>query len=132
MHPPVRAVVPAAAGAGGTLPAELSFLRASAPRMVITAVKRAEDDDDLIVRFYESRGEPGEVKLFSSLPIQSVKRANFIEDVLDATGETVAAKGLELSSQVRGFEIRTWKLKLAPIPDVNMTGTRGGGPKRDF
>ena len=37
---------------------EKTFLSMSAPNVLITGVKRAEDDSDLIVRFYELTGQP--------------------------------------------------------------------------
>ena len=41
-----------------SLPMEKTFLSMSAPNVLITGVKRAEDDSDLIVRFYELTGQP--------------------------------------------------------------------------
>ena len=42
---------------GGTLPQRASFLEASATNVVLTAFKRSEDGDDLVVRGYETAGK---------------------------------------------------------------------------
>ncbi|MCA1554862.1 MAG: glycosyl hydrolase-related protein, partial [Chloroflexi bacterium] len=40
----------------GTLPQQLSFASAEPDNIMLTALKRAEDNDDLIVRAYETSG----------------------------------------------------------------------------
>jgi alpha-mannosidase len=48
--------------ASGTLPPMGSMLTIDADNVIVTGVKRAEDDDDLVVRFYEAFGKPTTVK----------------------------------------------------------------------
>ena len=43
----------------GRLPAAHSFVRVSSSNLVVTALKKAEDSDDLILRFYECKGGSG-------------------------------------------------------------------------
>src|SRR5262249_23688406 len=45
----------------GQLPAEHSFLQAKSDNVIVTAVKKAEDGDALIIRFYEWAGKQGDV-----------------------------------------------------------------------
>jgi alpha-mannosidase len=47
----------------GTLPLRHSFVAAEAQNLVLTGVKRAEDSNALIVRFYEWAGKDGDVRL---------------------------------------------------------------------
>ncbi len=47
----------------GALPATHSFVSTDAKNVVITAVKKAEDADALIVRFYEYAGTAGNIIL---------------------------------------------------------------------
>lgn len=47
----------------GTLPAERSFIALNGENVVLTALKKAEDGDGLIVRLYEWAGKAGSVKL---------------------------------------------------------------------
>ena len=47
----------------GKLPPLLSFAEAGPENVVLSVVKKAEDDDDLILRLYETDGRDGEVKI---------------------------------------------------------------------
>ncbi len=86
----------------GTLPAHGSFLGSQAESVVITGVKQAEDDDDLIVRFYEAWGEPAQASFQTLFPVTESRSVNFIED------EIALEKGL--SSSLGKAEIKTLKL----------------------
>lgn len=47
----------------GTLPLEYSFLNVGADNVVLTAVKKAEDSNALVLRFYEWAGKDGNVRI---------------------------------------------------------------------
>lgn len=47
----------------GVLPAEKSFIRVEPDDVILTAVKKAEDDDALIIRFYEWAGRDVKTKI---------------------------------------------------------------------
>ncbi|EQD59150.1 protein containing Glycosyl hydrolases 38, partial [mine drainage metagenome] len=47
----------------GTLPLERSFITVKGNNVVLTAVKKAEDADGLILRFYEWAGQDGKVQI---------------------------------------------------------------------
>jgi alpha-mannosidase len=47
----------------GSRPLSASFLSVDAPNVVVAAVKKAEDGDDLIVRCYETAGRPAKATL---------------------------------------------------------------------
>jgi alpha-mannosidase len=90
--------------ANGPLPAEQTFLSMNAPNVLITAVKRAEDDKDMIVRFYELTGQPTQATLTLPASPTKIQTVNLIEDPLHS--EAAA------SVQLRGHEIRTLKIAL--------------------
>ena len=100
--------------------------------MLITGVKRAEDDNDLVVRCYESQGHQGDAALTTFWPVEKVQNVNFIEDPQPDSGETVAPDGRTVKATLRNYEIRTLKLQLQPVPGATLSGTRGGGPPRAF
>ena len=50
-------------GHGGKLPPKRSFLRVVPDNLIVTALKKAEDDDSLILRFYECSGRSGRATL---------------------------------------------------------------------
>ena len=47
----------------GKLPGSFSFLKADLDNVVMTAMKKTEDGDGLLVRFYEWAGKAGNVTL---------------------------------------------------------------------
>jgi alpha-mannosidase len=85
----------------GTLPATHSFVATDTPGVVITAIKQAEDGNDLLVRMYEWAGKPANVKL--SLPPN-----------VTASGATNLMEADEEASSMSSspFEIKTVRLKI--------------------
>jgi alpha-mannosidase len=92
----------------GTLPAEQSFVSADANNIVITAVKQAEDDDSLIIRFYEWAGKPAQVKL--QLP-QSAKAAYDV-NLMEKSEQplTLGASGKEVTVSTKPYEIKSVRI----------------------
>ncbi len=63
----------------GPLPAAHSFVKLDAPNLVLTAVKKAEDDDGLLIRFYEWEGKPVNVRIEFPEPATSAVETNLME-----------------------------------------------------
>ena len=103
LQPPLAAWVPG--DAHGPLPGECSFVRPRDDRAVITAVKRAEDDDDLVVRLYESSGSKLTAPLALHWPVASGTEVNFMEDDL-GSAPTAAVDGREVSLRLRGARFK--------------------------
>lgn len=93
----------------GDLPAELSFVETSGPELVISAIKKAEDSDMLVVRFYnttEADIPGGWIKVRGS---KSAKMLNMNEEVtgdvtfadetvtLDIPAKKIVTLGFELA-----------------------------------
>jgi len=83
---------------GGELPAELSFLTLEPETLILSAIKRSEQGQDLIVRFYNptSSTVPATLTLFKS--IQSAWRVNLNEEreadlTIDEQGRTTLMVG---------------------------------------
>jgi alpha-mannosidase len=76
---PLR-LVTTAARADGALPASLSFVDLQGPGLLLTACKRAEDDDSLVLRLVEMEGQDATAAIRLWRPAASVQRANLIED----------------------------------------------------
>jgi alpha-mannosidase len=77
---PLLAVVGPGPGAAADLPEEMSFASVSADNVLISTIKKGEDDDSVIIRCYdlEGKGGPAELKLF--VPAGSAERVNIIEE----------------------------------------------------
>jgi len=87
----------------GTLPATHSFFSSDANGTVITAVKQAEDGNDLLLRMYEWEGKPATVKL--SLPQNtSAQTATNLMEVDDAGAAP---------AWIAPFEIKTVRVKVS-------------------
>src|SRR6202030_2290779 len=63
----------------GQLKDELSFLSVGAENVVITAVKKAEDDGALIIRFYEWAGKAGDVQVRMPSGAESAAETDLME-----------------------------------------------------
>lgn len=112
----------------GDLPAGgCSFVKPADTRAIVTAVKRAEDDNDLVVRLYNPGNEPISSNLDSWWAVEGGKQVNFMED---AYPEAVRCSGKEAEIQLRGHEIQTLKLNLHGT--ASMRGSRGPTPVRPF
>jgi hypothetical protein len=66
----------------GDLPAALSFLTLRPEALVLSAVKRSEDGNSLIVRFYNPTSEPVEATLQTVYPIGSAQEVTLNEEPL--------------------------------------------------
>ncbi len=63
----------------GTLPLERSFIAVKGDNVVLTAVKKAEDADGLILRFYEWAGQDGKVQIKAPKGAVSATLTNLME-----------------------------------------------------
>jgi alpha-mannosidase len=93
----------------GPLPPEHAFVRVQPENVVVTAVKKAEDGQSLILRFYEWAGKDTEVKLQFPSGAQSAAETDLMERSLGS---------LPLQSDVvtvhtKPYEIKTVKIEFA-------------------
>ena len=63
----------------GALPAKHAFLRIEPGNVILTVMKKAEDDGALIFRFYEFEGKPAQVKLELPRTAVSAVETNLME-----------------------------------------------------
>jgi alpha-mannosidase len=93
----------------GSLSAEHSFLQIQQDNVVLTAIKKAEDDDSLILRFYEWGGKDGDVTLQLPPGAQTASETDLIERPIGSLAvlkDTVAV-------HTRPYEIKTVKVQFA-------------------
>ena len=91
----------------GTLPSQFSFFNVNSPNIIIESVKKAEDDDSVIVRMYQSEKRFEKAQLKSGFPVENAVEVNLIEQSikpLDPINESI----LEL--EFEPFEIKSVKL----------------------
>jgi alpha-mannosidase len=88
---------------GGEGPISASFLEVDAANVIVEAVKKAEDGDDIIVRLYEAEHKAAHARLRFGFPIRAVAEVNLMEE--DPTPLSVRENGVML--EFRPFEIKT-------------------------
>jgi alpha-mannosidase len=105
LNTPLRAV--AAQSHTGTLPGVHSFVALEPANLVLTAMKQAEDDADLILRFYESAGQKTEARITLPPNVEEVREANLMEQ----PGERLPSDGKTVTVAVNPWEIKTLRLR---------------------
>jgi len=93
----------------GSLSETHSFLAPQQDNIVVTALKKAEDSDDFVIRFYEWAGKSGDVHLKFSAPIQSAQDVNLVEKPVGR----LTVQGDSVVVPTRAYEIRTVQVRLS-------------------
>jgi len=85
----------------GRLPSQFSFVEIRPENLILVALKKAEDNDDVILRFFEAKGEgtDGEITLFKEA--SRVKMVNLLEE----EQEEISCNGKTIELHVKPFEI---------------------------
>ncbi len=95
---------------GGTLPRGFSLVSDLADACVIDTVKRAEDDDGVIIRLYEPRGRRAAARLRLGLSPDEISTVNLAEEKLRNLAPEPDGT---LTLPFGAFEIITLKLTLS-------------------
>ena len=90
----------------GAVDAEVqsAFCKADTDHVAIDCIKKAEDSEDLIIRFHEYAGMRGSVTLNFGFPVDSWQETDLMEN---PDGEEMTG---ELKVTVRPYEIRTFRV----------------------
>ena len=93
----------------GVLPGEHSFVRVEADNVVVTALKKSEDDDSLILRFYEWAGKEADVKIQLPAGAQSASET----DLMEKSIADLAVRSNAITVHTKPYEIKTVKIGVA-------------------
>ena len=99
----------AAAPHAGNRPAEFGLVSADQPNFVISAIKKAEDDDRVIIRGYEAHGSRGEVTVRFGDAVKSAWKSRADERV----EQPLKVEANAVKFAVRPFEVVTLKVQRA-------------------
>jgi alpha-mannosidase len=91
----------------GSLPAEHSFVQIGADNVVLSALKRAEDDNSLILRFYEWEGRESDVTVQLPRDVQSAEETDLMERPI---GNLSMHAGV-VTVPTKPYEIKTIKVR---------------------
>jgi alpha-mannosidase len=103
---PLWPVVGAKPIEGADLPAAKSFFGISAPNVLVSTIKKCEDDDSIIVRLYEIEGKDADVDLSSAFALARAENVNIIEE----EGKPLPSRMREVKLRVGHQAIETLKL----------------------
>jgi len=92
----------------GNLPARYSVVELDMPNVILDTIKKAEDDESLIMRLYESNNKRGVVTITTELPIRKVVECDLMEREI---GNVSLCEGA-ISFEIVPFEIKSVKLSV--------------------
>jgi len=90
-------------GHSGSLPPVHSFLRLEPDTVVLTALKKAEDSEAWILRFYEFAGKPAEVRIALPKPPRIAQEVTLTEQGMGP----LTVSGQEVIVPTKPYEIKT-------------------------
>ncbi len=100
----------------GALSPEHSFLQVQSDNVIVSAVKKAEDENALVLRFYEWAGKSGDVTLQLPTGAVSASETNLMErPIADLSVSNGAVK-----VPIKPYEIKTIRVQ---FPGVSQTAT---------
>jgi len=78
--------------------------------VVLTAIKKSEDDDSLVLRFYEWAGKEADVKLHLPTGARSASET----DLMEKSIADLSVRNDAVTVQTKPYEIKTLKVRFAP------------------
>ncbi len=98
-------------GGGTWLPVEFGLVSCAASNVIIDTVKKAEDEDAVIVRVYEAHGGRCMAALTFAVPIAAVEEVNLLEESLAPLTADVNTLRFTLTP----YQIRSFKVTLSDV-----------------
>lgn len=92
---------------GGEFTDGRQLVQLSSDQVQLDVIKKAEDEDCIIVRLHECRGGSGWVELSSQYPVEQIVPCNLMEHACEAP-----TAGAAIRFAVRPFQICSFKLYL--------------------
>ena len=93
---------------GSSLPISCSLVNIKANSIILDTIKKAEDDNSLILRFYEYGNQRDAVKVELLQRIKNISECNLIEEEI----EEVKFDENKFEFQIKPYEIKTFKIKV--------------------
>ena len=98
----------------GTLPPEHAFVVVKAENVILTAMKKAEDDDSMILRFYEWAGRDSDVKIQLPSGLKSAEDTDLMERPISS----LPLQAGSVTVHTKPYEIKTVKVRFA-LPHID-------------
>ncbi len=101
----------------GSLPASHSFVSVDDDNVILTAVKKSEDDDALILRVYDWSGKPSHAKFTLPPGATAATEVNLMEQPI---GDSLSVTNNTATLPVGPFEIRSIRVSYPKHPTATM------------
>jgi len=95
--------------AGSGLPESYSFVQTDKNNVIISTLKKADDDNNYIIRMYEMEGKDTEVKITFPFKIGKAWKTDMIEE----NPEEIGVSGNSLVLKIGHNAIETFKVSLS-------------------
>ncbi len=104
----------------GKLPPEHSFVQSQQDNIIVSALKKAEDNNALILRFYEWAGKAGDVTL--QLPPGATSASE--TDLMERPTSTLELNSQGLKVSTKPYEIKTIKVQFSETAGSEMAAQK--------
>ena len=92
----------------GSLPSSHSFVQIEPKNVILNSVKKAEDDNAVIFRFFEFEGKPSQVRLQLPEAATGASQTNLMEK--EEKSLSLESNGREIAVPIGRYEIATVKV----------------------
>ncbi|HZK97928.1 MAG TPA: glycosyl hydrolase-related protein, partial [Prolixibacteraceae bacterium] len=103
---PLKAITVKPGSDNGAMPETMSFISVENKNIVLSTIKKCDDDNQVIVRCYDMEGKDSEAKISVYKPFQKAELTNIIEE----EGKSIPGSGKDLVLKVGYHAIETIKL----------------------
>ena len=103
---PLKAVAVLSSSGNGTMPETMSFISVKNSNLVLSTIKKCDDDDQVIVRCYDIEGKDTEANISLYKPFKKAELTNLIEE----EGKPIPGTGNNLGLKIGHHSIETIKL----------------------
>ncbi len=86
--------------------------------VIVTALKRSEDNDDVILRAYECAGAPASATIKLGFDATSAREVDLLERDMEATG-SLSLDGRTDAADFKPYEIRTFRIVVPPPATIS-------------
>ncbi len=93
------------------LPLKRSFLKIEPENVILSALKKAEDGDEMILRFYETNGEETDAEITLFKEPKAVRAVNLLEEEDEEVKKELRIEGERIELTVNPFEIVTLRVE---------------------
>ena len=95
----------------GALPASHSFVSVQPNNLVLTAMKKSEEGDGLVLRFYEWAGKQTSGRIDVPAGASAVVETNLMETALKQSGAHLSSSGSQVDLKVGPYSINTLRIE---------------------